>query len=383
MRPYDMTVSGSDLTQSTDRAGGDAPPSTAYDNLDVRGEIPAGRRAGIRFAFEFPELVAAFDRVDAVANRYKSRSRWMGMTAILLVLIAFLLSAADPLLKSLGKEFAHAASYVAGALGTVGTGMGLMALLPNSDRRRWLHSRLKSETLRLFHFGFMASRFPELAAGAKDEAVRARYLADRKAALERLLQDMDAISQQQALDLIRSMDGVAYPSARTEEVAVEGEAIEPDAADAFAAWRDLRLVQQLNYCDAKLEPGKKSGALNPLRQVQLFAWAGWVCIAAVVSLHIMHLAESWLHMPKTWLHVGVMWAALTTLGLRALEGGLQSDREVERYEQYRANVVVAMERFDAAESLSTKVETMRAFERMSLEEMRVFLRTHARSNFLL
>jgi hypothetical protein len=97
----------------------------------------------------------------------------------------------------------------------------------------------------------------------------------------------------------------------------------------------------------------------------------------------MHLAESWLHMPKTWLHVGVMWAALTTLGLRALEGGLQSDREVERYEQYRANVVVAMERFDAAESLSTKVETMRAFERMSLEEMRVFLRTHARSNFLL
>ena len=66
-----------------------------------------------------------------------------------------------------------------------------------------------------------------------------------------------------------------------------------------------------------------------------------------------------------------------------MEDGFQPQREIERYEQYRANVRVTEERFAAARTYAAKLEVMRAFERSSLEEMRVFLRTHAKARFLL
>ena len=62
---------------------------------------------------------------------------------------------------------------------------------------------------------------------------------------------------------------------------------------------------------------------------------------------------------------------------------MKPQREVERYEQYRANISVAQQRFDAATDVKSKVEVVRAFEQVSLEEMRVFLRTYVRAKFLL
>ena len=44
---------------------------------------------------------------------------------------------------------------------------------------------------------------------------------------------------------------------------------------------------------------------------------------------------------------------------------------------------MAIERFDAAQGFAAKLEVARAFERTSLEEMRVFIRTQAKTRFLL
>jgi hypothetical protein len=90
-----------------------------------------------------------------------------------------------------------------------------------------------------------------------------------------------------------------------------------------------------------------------------------------------------LSLSLVWLEAAEGWTALIALGARALEAGLQPSRDVERYEQYRANILVASERFEAADGLAGKLEVMRGFERNSLEEMRIFMRTHKRSSFML
>jgi hypothetical protein len=45
--------------------------------------------------------------------------------------------------------------------------------------------------------------------------------------------------------------------------------------------------------------------------------------------------------------------------------------------------LVSRQRFLAAPDIQTKLEIMRNFEQVSLEEMRTFLRTHANARFLL
>ena len=355
----------------------------AYANFDLRAEHPAARKPSVHFAFDFPALLRAFERVDEEANQHKARSRQIGMTAIVLVLIALLIAASEPLLAALGKEASHIAGYAAAILAILGTGIGLTSLLPGSDRRKWLHNRLQAESLRLLHFGFIAARLPQLAEASGKGAEETRYIDERASTLARLLAEMAAQTPKAAHEAVQELRRGIFASAKVEDAPVHGEQISPAAADAFIAWRELRLTRQLAYCDAKLEAGLKAGALNPLRQEKIFSLAGWLCIGAVVLLHLLHLTDSWLHTPTVWLQVAVVWAALITLALRALEDGLQSEREVERYEQYRANIVVALERFDGGATMAAKVETMRAFERMGLEEMRVFLRTHAKSHFLL
>jgi hypothetical protein len=158
---------------------------------------------------------------------------------------------------------------------------------------------------------------------------------------------------------------------------------EAAAQAAFAAWRKLRLEWQLGYCEAKLSK-KSTGRRMSSRQTQsLFSVLGWTCVAIVIGLHIAQVGAEALHLPRAWMEVAVVWTALVALATRAMEEGLQPHRDVERYEQYRANIMVAIERFDAATGVPAKLEVMRAFERTSLEEMRIFMRTHAKSHFML
>jgi hypothetical protein len=123
--------------------------------------------------------------------------------------------------------------------------------------------------------------------------------------------------------------------------------------------------------------------MTPKAMEEMFERFAWFFVGAIIVIHIAHFIGALAQIRFAWLEVAVIWAALAALATRALEDGFQPMREVERYEQYRANVRVARERFEAAMTFPAKLEAMRAFERTSLEEMRVFLRTHARARFLL
>lgn len=159
--------------------------------------------------------------------------------------------------------------------------------------------------------------------------------------------------------------------------------VSPAANDLFAAWLALRIDWQLGYCEAKLAHRATKHKLSPRQQEHAFSLISWICIAIVMLAHVASAASQLQHAAMSWLETVVIWTALIALAARALEDGLKPQREVERYEQYRAHIMVSRDRFLAAPDIQTKLEVMGNFEQVSLEEMRTFLRTHAQARFLL
>jgi hypothetical protein len=364
---------------------GKKPVNTTFENFDLKAEAEEARADTVRFAFEFPELLADFRIADAKANKAKKTSRRSGYITIALVLFTLLIGAASPVFHALhfSDDVELVIAYGSAALGLLGAILGLLGLRKSSSRHTWLRNRLKTESMRLFHFQFMAAQFPALIAAGANPALRPAYLAARAKAYLALtsgpLADPDA-----ELHRISKQSG-AYDFRAAAEGHLAGMEDTAIAETVFAAWRKLRLQWQLGYCEAMLSPTRTGKRMSARQTEEAFSKFGWASVATVITLHIGLFAADPepTSQPRALLEVGVVWTALVALAARALEAGLQPSRDVERYEQYRANILVATERFEAADGVAGKLEVMRGFERNSLEEMRIFMRTHSRSSFML
>lgn len=402
----------------------DAKTEQAFANYDLKAEAPEARKPTVRFAFEFQTLLGMFIPADVEALESRKTSRVAGITAVALVLSAMLLASLGPILSSAGHASAPAAAHgapvsdhvppadthaaptadvhaptdaaashdeglnvhailgtIAALLGLTGTVLGITGMRRSASRRKWLRARLMTETLRLFHFHYIVARLPEIVAVAGDAARRERYLADRAAALEQLKAKVLADPEVELRRIMNRKDETPFETI-TPMMVEEGVETPQAAADAFDVWRVLRVNWQAGYCDAKLERRHK-GRFTIKQMDELFVALGWFCVGAIILIHIGHFVGMLASAQSAWLEAAVIWTALIALAGRAMEDGFQPQREIERYEQYRANVRVTEERFAAARTYAAKLEVMRAFERSSLEEMRVFLRTHAKARFLL
>jgi hypothetical protein len=94
--------------------------------------------------------------------------------------------------------------------------------------------------------------------------------------------------------------------------------------------------------------------------------------AAVVAFLVLNL-----------LNVGIIWIATLALAARAFEQGLQPEREIERYQQYRSSIQAILQRFDDARTQAQQVRVRRQIEQLAFDEMRNFLLTHERSHFVM
>ncbi len=409
-----------DESEDTD----DAKTEQAFANYDLKAEAPEARKPTVRFAFEFQTLLEMFIPADVEALEARKTSRVAGITAVALVLSAMLLASLGPILSSAGHASAPAAAHgapasdhtppadahavpvvnahapadtaashdeglnvhailgtIAALLGLTGTVLGITGMRRSASRRKWLRARLTTETLRLFHFHYIVARLPEIVAVAGDATRRERYLANRAAALEQLKAKVLADPEVELRRIMNRKDETPFETI-TPMMVEEGMETPQAAADAFDVWRVLRVNWQAGYCDAKLERRHK-GRFTIKQMDELFVGLGWFCVGAIILIHIGHFVGMLASAQSAWLEAAVIWTALIALAGRAMEDGFQPQREIERYEQYRANVRVTEERFAAARTYAAKLEVMRAFERSSLEEMRVFLRTHAKARFLL
>lgn len=354
-----------------------------FDNYDLMAEAPEARDDAVRFAFEFPDLLARFRAADAKANRAKRNNRRLGYASVALVLAALLIASSAPVQHELhvSKGTTIALGYVAAGLGLMGSFLAFAGMHGRSPRRTWLHNRLVTELLRLFHFQFIASHLPQIARMNGDEDRKRAYLADRDAAFARLVNGPLADPRAE-LERITANKG-AYDFSGIVEDDVDGSEDPETAKKVLAAWRVLRLNWQLSYVNEMLAHRPRALRMSVLQTEHAFSRFAWLCVGLIIFLHVVQVFGEQLHLSHAWLESAVIWTALAALAARALEDGLQPQREVERYEQYRAGIKVAADRLETVDSLVGDLEVMRGFERTSLEEMWIFMRTHYRSRFML
>ena len=165
---------------------------------------------------------------------------------------------------------------------------------------------------------------------------------------------------------------------------------EATLAPLFDAYRELRIRHQLDFATYKLRNDYRIFSDAARRQIRVLETLILSGIAVLFFTHLLvaiglvsqsnsitNLLDSNL------LNVTVVWIATFALAARAFEQGLQPEREVERYQQYRSAVHSVLERFDAARSQSQKLRVMRQMEQLAFDEMRNFLLTHERSHFVM
>ena len=166
------------------------------------------------------------------------------------------------------------------------------------------------------------------------------------------------------------------------------------------AYRQLRINHQLGYANHKLKSDDKIFSNMPLRQAEILenmskagiAWLFFIHLSVLIvilftfgiltvgvplDISIPHAAP----VISDIFSVAIIVIAVVALSARAFQQGLQPEREIERYQQYRSTVQSILEQFDEADTPSRKIRVMRQMERAAFDEMRNFLQTYDRSSF--
>jgi hypothetical protein len=165
-----------------------------------------------------------------------------------------------------------------------------------------------------------------------------------------------------------------------------------DLDSYFSAYRHLRIKHQLDYAYYKLQSDHRIFSAMPLRQAEVLEN---VSKAGIAWLFLMHVSVLLLigvvllgivvsdpaRVVSVLFNVAIVVIGIAALSARAFQQGLQPEREVERYQQYRSAVQSILDQFDQANTPAQKIEVMRQMERRSFDEMRNFLLTHKRSSF--
>jgi hypothetical protein len=351
------------------------------------------------------------------------------LAAIFAGAAAMLIVATDALYhRYLLHYWITALGIIALLLGLVSIWLGLFGVLHGSLKRDWLCNRVITERLRQFHFQAFCCRWPQIVRSLRSEADAREYTAQRRAwfdpvkgqltlhagaELTELLEDESeakcwlhpvtpALPTQEGGDLAgqltsrvelqiqsslpaeRANEGSTELSAVYRELRIQSEPI-PEALDpVFAAYRELRIIHQLHYANYKLHHDFSIFSW-PLRTQQVrFSGFLLLCTLVFFALHFWMAGGLVRHQPweKTF-DVLVICIAILALAVRALQEGLQPEREIERYRNYRAAVRAIRDRFDQATSCAAKIEVMREMERLSFDEARTFLRSAHEAQFIL
>jgi len=338
---------------------------------------------GISFALEDPALQQAFASFDRRANRSKIRSRRFGALAVALATLALLIASAVPLFIELSAAQARFLAGAGGAMLAASVLVGAFGLIQRGRKKRWLADRLATERIRQFHFQHYIANANAILAGAKRPDAAAAYRAQRTEAFARFSRDFfDHIDE--ALHVIVHEedcgDGVLFHGAE------EAVADDPHLDQYFTAYGRLRFDMQINYCNHVLRESRGLRRRSAKRQAKTFQMAGLFGLAAVLTLYAAALAGAFAGSGALALDLLAVLgasAAILTLASRTIEEGLQPKREIERMRQYRIQLRRANARFREAETAAAKIAAMRDLERLTYEEMVLFLKSSYESQFVM
>ncbi len=356
-------------------------------------ERAAGLYPDLVHVLDHPELRQLFSSYDVPANKAKGRSRIAGCAAVALVTISLLLLALEPILRLYSEQgeqhrgllkIEHALVYVSAVFAVVGAVIGLFGVLFRRAKSEWLHRRLMTERLRQFHFQTLVRRIPEIVASLQGDQAIASFIEQRKSWLAAFrLRHEGKLNSEFGL-ILEGRDRERFwlhPAAK-----IDDETLAKIPANLFAAYRELRIVHQLQYASYRLGEGDSLLPALPRPQADAFSRISMIAVVTIVALHIgigFAVFRQQAEMMGTWLASLAIMVAIVGLAIRTLEEGLKPEREVERYRHYQFSVLAVCDRFEAASSPREKISVMEQMERLVSDEMCDFIETHAHARFVM
>ncbi len=338
----------------------------------------------ITHVLDHPSLRDEFAKHDMAANEARERVRLFGFTTIVASAVALAALATQPLWPHAAcARWIAAGIEVAGMLAAI---VAIGGLWLGSCKQRWLKNRLMTERLRQWHFQLMVTRGREIEASCRGQDAVAAFQKERARWLAYFLKDYQGNLDSQLESAVNDpVETMAWLHERPTSYDNGSKILR----DIFHAYQLFRLDHQYKYAMHKLEsttdrPFWKFLNWPPAVQRATLSGASGSCFinALICSVFLV-----WAHLFAAdeqvvlYLRTAAIIIALLGVSLRAVLEGLGIEGEIDRYQEYRERIWLLRDRFKNTSDEKERLRLMEEFERVSVEEMQEFLRTHQKARF--
>jgi hypothetical protein len=312
-----------------------------------------------------PALVKVFKPHETDAKRCKVRLQWMGTSAVLLCLASLCAGAVPFSILSLHIEPERFDQFSEGAA-LLGLVAAALASRFGPIRRRWLHHRFVTEVLRQWHFRrLLLTIFT--GSNPKDTSVK------KAKTLDEVMHELRGVVGQKMDRLIEQGDD---PLETFLLPTFSGNMAQ--CAELVDAYRQLRLDHQIDYIVYKLSAEDQTflGLSNRILVEVTDRLAGFTLVGAL----LFSLTRLFAPMEIA----GFVGILLATCGVavRAWRDGMALSDERERYQEMRHHLEILRTRWEAAPNDVGRFHIAQEVEQAAVEELRSFLRSNERAQFL-
>jgi len=371
----------------------------------------------IEHALHYPDLIEWFNTFNDPADDAKKESRKWGERAIALGAFALFLAACEIMTTRLiASHWSLAIGGLAAICGLASVAIGAFGVLYGDKKTQWLHNRFMGERIRQFHFQSLITLLPQVLASAHSGADKSAFESQRQHLFMQFRADFEGKVDSQFSNVIGPYGENQFWL--PEQQHLPSIADSPEFETFCKAYLHLRIRHQLGYADHKLQPDHKVYSNMPVKQAKLLENVSKVGLAGLLVIHGLVLvmvavtailglyelvagpssgaAASAVGDSSTspfgfagpaasavsiTFSLAIIVIAIVALSARAYQEGLQPEREIERYQQYRSAVQLILRQFKDADTPRRKVAAMWRMERVAFDEMRNFLITMHHSSF--
>ncbi|HNR76028.1 MAG TPA: hypothetical protein PKM48_02790 [Parvularculaceae bacterium] len=349
------------------------------DVAEARKDFP-----NIVFALHNPALKDVFRPIDQRAGAAKRKSRQWGVLAVGLATLALMLAAGEVLYHDYSKSTVRLIALLGAIAGITSVFIGVFGVMFRARKIRWLADRLTTERLRQFHFQHYVAYASDILDGAAEESKARAYLRQRAEDFKKFKADLVDRADDELNHLVHAEDpgeGLIFGKGRP---VVPADA--PNLDEYFNAYRVLRFDRQIGYCDLMLRERGAFWTYAPVRQAKLIGNVAMFCVFAILVLHGLVFVGAIADIPAMKgpaVHVAAIWAAIIALAARTIEEGFQPETEIERLRQYRLSLRRIYDRFETTDDPQEKLRAMTDLEKLSFEEMILFLRGNYEAQYVM
>ncbi len=338
----------------------------------------------VAFALSNPALNEVFRPIDRRAIADKTRSRRWGVAAVALATFSLMLAAAEVLYHGAHKDIIRLVAAIGAIAGIASVLIGVFGVMYRDRKLQWLADRLSTERIRQFHFQTYAAYAGEIIDGAGNEDAEQAFLARRADEFAAFKASVIDRAREELCTVVEAEDpgeGLFFPE-RESPI----DPASPHLAEYFRAYTVLRFNRQIGYCDHMLRENAGLWKHAPIRQSKIIGAVAMFCVFAILALHALVFTGAladirWMKGPE--IHVLAIWSAILALAARTIEEGFQPETEIERLRQYRLSLKRIFHRFNRASDPRDKFRAMLDLEKLSFEEMVLFLRSNHEAKFVM